>query len=392
MKRDNPMNLPPLYAEARKLPGLMRVTLRNGDQAWLVTRYEDIRELMSNRAFSAMPTRPGYPFVSESLRGLLTGERPTFVSMDGAEHLRFRRMLAPLFTVARINALRDEIQRVVDESLDRFMAEGNTGDFFEGFALTIPSLIICRLMGVPYEHHDFFQKAARDRMDLRVSSDAPVKAGKELGDFLRKMLEEMLTQEDPGDHLMGRLVQDQVKPGNLDLEDAVAICRLLLIAGHETTANAITYSMLSLLCNPDQLQLLRDHPDLMPVALEELLRYTSVPQYLPTRVAIEDVELGGQLVRAGEGVIGPLGAGNRDPEVFEDPDKLDLQRTPNHHIVFADGIHQCIGQPLARLEMNIALTTVIRRMPNLALAVPLSELDFRHEQRAYGVHSLPVTW
>jgi hypothetical protein len=392
MKRDNPFNFPPEYAEARKLPGLLKVTLAGGEQAWLVTRYEDIREVMSNRSFSAMPSRPGYPFVSESLRGLLTGERPTFVSMDGAEHLRFRRMLAPLFTVSRMNALRDEIQRIVDEALDHFTAQGNSGDFFEGFALTIPSLVICRLMGVPYEHHGFFQEAARNRMDLTVGADAPVEAGKVLGDFLRTMLEEMMTQEDPGDHLMGRLVQDQIRPGKLDLEDAVAICRLLLIAGHETTANALTYSMLSLLCNPDQLKMLRDDPELMPVALEELLRYTTVPQFLPTRVAIEDVQLGGQLVRAGEGVIAPVGAGNRDPEEFENPDQLDITRSPNHHIVFADGIHQCLGQPLARLELDIALQTVIRRLPTLALAVPVSELEFRHDQRAYGVHALPVTW
>jgi hypothetical protein len=392
MKRDNPFNFPPEYAEARKLPGLLKVTLSSGEQAWLVTRYEDIREVMSNRGFSAMPSRPGYPFVSESLRGLLTGERPTFVSMDGAEHLRFRRMLAPLFTVVRMNALRDEIQRIVDEALDRFTAQGNSGDFFEGFALTIPSLVICRLMGVPYEHHGFFQEAARNRMDLTVGADAPVQAGKVLGDFLRTMLEEMMTQDDPGDHLMGRLVQDQIRPGNLDLEDAVAICRLLLIAGHETTANALTYSMLSLLCNPEQLEMLREDPGLMTVALEELLRYTTVPQFLPTRLAIEDVELGGQLVRAGEGVIAPVGAGNRDPEEFENPDQLDIKRSPNHHIVFADGIHQCIGQPLARLELDIALQTVIRRVPTLALAVPVSELEFRHDQRAYGVHALPVTW
>jgi cytochrome P450 len=392
MARQNPFNLPEEYTRSRSLPGMMKVTMWNGDRVYLASRYEDIRFVLGSASFSSVPTRQGFPFISESMKGLLTKERPSLTLMDGEEHLRQRRMLARMFTVGRIRKLREPIQEMVDEELDRLIAKGGPADFYEDFSLIVPSKAISVLLGVPYEKHEFFQEVARDRMNLKAGPEVPIRAGELLGTFLRDMLNEMLLQEDPGDHLMAVMVKDQIRPGNLDLEDAVSICRNLLIAGHETTANAITFSLLTLLQNPEQLQMLREDPSLMPSAVEELLRYTAVAHFTGTRVAVEDVQVGGQLVRAGEGVLAFPATANRDPAQFPNPDTLDLRREDNAHVTFADGIHQCLGQPLARLEMEVAIGTILRRMPNLSLAVPVSELQFRDFERAYGVYHLPLVW
>ena len=392
LPRSNPFNAPDFYAEARTLSGLPKVRLWNGAEAYLATRYEDVQTVFRDPAFSNSPLRDGYPFVAASLQGLLTGERPMFANMDGAEHLNQRRMLTRLFRVPRINQLRESLQKMVDDQLDLLMERGSQADFYEEFTLVVPSMAISVLLGVPYEDHEFFQEVARDRMDLTAGPERPIVAGQRLGAFLEEHFKKMLQMEDPGDHVMGTLVKEQIRPGNLSLEDAVSICRILLIAGHETTANAIAFSLVVLIENPAQLEALRADPSLMPSAIEELLRYTSVPQFSGTRVAMEDVYVGEQLVKAGEGILGLPLAANRDPSVFEEPDTLDLARTDNPHIAFADGAHQCLGQPLARLELDIALTTVLKRMPNLRLTVPVSELEFRFTERAYGVYHLPVAW
>jgi cytochrome P450 len=348
--------------------------------------------VLGSPAFSARPVSAGFPFISESMKGLLLGERPFLTVLDGEEHSRQRRMVAKMFTVGRIAKLRGAIQDMVDTELDRLMAAGDTADFYEEFSLIVPSKAISLLLGVPYEHHKFFQEVARDRMNLNAGPEAPLIAGLKLADLLRGIFEEMLRQDDPGDHIMGMLVQEQIRPGNLDLEDAIALCRNLLIAGHETTANAITFGLLTLLENPDQLRLLREDPEVMPSAVEELLRFTAVAQFTGTRAATEDIQVGAQLVRAGEGVLAFPTSANRDPEVFPDPDTLDLRRENNIHVTFADGIHQCLGQQLARLELELSFETILRRMPDLRLAVPVCELEFRAHERAYGVYHLPLTW
>jgi cytochrome P450 len=327
----------------------------------------------------------GYPLISESLKSMLTNEPLTFVSMDDAEHLRFRRMFARLFTVGRIGKLREPIQKMVDTELDRIIKKGGPVDFYGEFTLVFPSQVIALLLGIPNENHDVFQDLARDRMNIALGPQAPLEAGKKLAELLQREIDLMMDMEDPGDHIIGTLIKDQIRPGNMTVDEAVTMCRLLLVAGHETTANAIAFSLLTLLMNPLQMQELRQNPDQIHTAVEELLRYTSVPQFTSARVAREDVVIGGQQINSGEGLLTLVNIANRDPAKFENPDTVDLSREDNAHIAFGDGPHQCLGQPLARLEMEIAITTVLRRMPNLRIAVPVEELSFRFDERAYGI-------
>jgi cytochrome P450 len=392
MPRQCPFKAPPGYAEAQARPGLTRVTMWDGSTAWLASRHEDVKQILRDRRFSAVPSKPGYPFVSEAIRSLLLGEEPTFVSMDAPQHTKYRRMLAPEFTVQRIEALRPRIQHIVDDLIDEMIGKEPPTDFVEAFALAVPSLAISELLGVPYQDHDFFQKRARDRMNLSAGPEVPLIAGREIAEYLDQLL--AARERDPGEgkDLLSRLVIDQVRPGNLDRRDAIAIARLILVAGHETTANVIAMGTMTLLRHPDQLEALRADPSLVPNAVEEVLRYLTVPHFNSTRVCVEDAEVGGTLIKAGEGVLAMVSAANKDPAAFPDPERFDIRRKANHHVTFADGTHQCLGQPLARLELNIVFTTLFQRMPGLRLDVAEDQLSFKHDQRAYGVYSLPVSW
>jgi cytochrome P450 len=388
-----PFDPPPAYREALTAPGLTPLRMWNGEFAWLATRMEDVRFVLSSPAFSAEPARPGYPQISEALGSLLINEEPTLVSMDGPAHIRYRRMLAPLFSLVRIERLRPRVEQIVRELVEETKRVGPPIDFYEQFALVIPSLVISELLGVPYEDHDLFQESARARMDLSAGPEVPLEAGVRLGEYLRALIEKRMADGvEADDDLLARLIKDQIVPGKLSVDEAAAMVRLILIAGHETTANVITFGTLALLRNPGQLAELRADPDLVESAVEEILRYTTVPHVNSTRVAVEDVEVGGQLVKAGEGVVAMINAANRDPQAFPEPDTFDMRRTPNEHVTFAYGIHACLGQPLARLELNVTFAILLEELPTLALAAPFESLTYRHDKRAYGVEHLPLTW
>jgi cytochrome P450 len=392
MARRCPYDPPPGYTEARNQDGLARVRMWDGTIAWLATRFEDVQEVLANPAFSAEPHRPGYPFPSAALESLLKNERPTFVLMDGAEHARYRRMLAKSFRLSHINAMEPYLQSVVDQTLEDMVGKGQPADFFEDFALVIPSLAISELLGVPYEDHQFFQECARDRMNLSAGPEVPIRAGERMGEYIGNLLARKDAMDEPPDDLLGRLLVEQIRPGHLSREDAIAIARLILVAGHETTANVIAMGALTLMKNPDQLEMLKQDGSLVPDAVEEMLRYLTIPHFNSIRVAKEDTMVGEQPVKVGEGVLAMINAANRDPAEFPEPDRFDITRKDIHHITFAYGVHQCLGQPLARLELQLVFSTLFKRLPNLRLAVPEEELRFKHDQRAYGVYSLPVIW
>jgi len=392
-KRTQPWNPPPEYREGHETPGLLPVRMWNGTPAWLATRMKDVRQILAGHEFSAQPARPGYPLISASLGSLLVNEEPTLVSMDGADHIRYRRMLAPLFTLNRINRLRPRIEQIVNDLVDQLLAQGPPIDFYEDFTLVIPSLVISELLGVPYEDHAFFQKAARDRMDLSSGPQVPIEAGIRVAGYLTQLIERRTREGvDEDDDLLARLIKDQIIPGKLTVAEAAAMVRLLLIAGHETTANAMAYGMLLLLASPEQMSELRADPGLIPTAVEEILRFTTVGHVNSTRVAVTDVDVDAQHVQPGEGVLAMVAGANRDPSVFTNPDRFDVRRTPNEHVAFAYGIHSCIGQPLARLELNVFFEIVPERIPSLRLSVPLETLTYREDQRAYGPAHMPVTW
>ncbi|MFF2077876.1 cytochrome P450 [Kitasatospora sp. NPDC058162] len=380
-----PFAPPPVYQQARQEEPISRIALWDGSPSWLLTRHQDIKAVLSDPRFSSDSTRPGFPFVSAGARYLNNGQ-PTFIRMDDPEHARLRRMLTGEFMIKKVEALRPEVQRIADELLDK-MTEGRTeADLVGEFALPLPSLVICLLLGVPYQDHEFFQECSRVLLRRDSAVEDVIAAQARLTDYLEELTETKRT--DPDDGILSRLVER----GELNTKEIGAMGRLLLVAGHETTANMTALSVLALLQNPAQLDHLRRHPEAVPGAVEELLRYLTIVHSGLTRVATEDVDLGGVRIRAGEGVVCMISAANRDPGEFPDADELDLTRDARRHLAFGFGVHQCLGQPLARLELQIALDTVLRRLPGLRLAAPFEDVRFRGEMLIYGVHELPIAW
>jgi cytochrome P450 len=381
MKRVCPVDPPPEYAR-----------FRDGSEAWLATRYQDVRQILFDPRFSIMPSRPGFPFVSASRASMLKGEKHNFAFMDPPQHTGLRRMLTPMFTVKRIAEMAPAIERIVKELIDAVEASGPPVDLVEAFALPLPSLVIADLLGVPYEDHGFFQECARQRVDLTVAPEVSLAAGDRIFDYLDRLLRRI--EADPGDGstLLSRLATEHILPGHLAHEDAVGMARVLLLAGHDTTATQIGAGMLALLQNPRQLQELIADEALIPGAVEEMLRYATIAHHNAPRVATQDVEIGGQTIRAGEGVIASLPAANRDPTTFPDPDRFDIHRKAHHHVAFAFGPHQCLGQALARLELQIAFRVLLKRLPGLRLAIPADQLRYKLESMTCGVLALPVEW
>ncbi|WP_326812849.1 cytochrome P450 [Streptomyces scopuliridis] len=380
-----PFAPPPAYEQAREEAPVTRVTLWDGSQCWLITRHEDVRAVLGDARFSAEATRPGYPFLSPGRKTVAAGES-SFIRMDDPDHARLRRMLTADFMVKKIEAMRPEIQRLTDDLLDRMTASRSAADLVTEFALPLPSLVICRLLGVPYEDHDYFQERSRVLLH-NGSTEAEVLAARdELVGYLTELAK--AKEHAPDDGIMSRLMAR----GELGMPQAAAMGLLLLIAGHETTANMTALSVLALLRERDQWTRLQEDPSLVKGAVEELLRYLTIVHNGVTRAATEDVTIGGRTIRAGEGVICTLNTANRDADVFPSGADLDVARDARRHVAFGFGVHQCLGQPLARVELQTALETIIRRLPDLRLDVPFEDIRFREDMVVYGVYALPVAW
>jgi cytochrome P450 len=391
MERGCPLDPPPEMSRLRAKEPVTRVRLWDGTVAWLITGYHDQRGVLADPRFSADVTRPGYPHVTAASAERRKRSR-SFISMDNPEHNVYRRMLTGDFTVRRTETLRPRIQQIVDTLLDAMLQAGPPADLVREFALPVPSLVICELLGVPYADHAFFQRCSRTMISTRSTVEESTSAGDELRDYLTTLIE--VKRREPADDLLGRLAANQLARGELTESEVANMALLLLVAGHETTANMIGLGVLTLLQHPDQLAELRetDDPALVSGAVEELLRYLNITQSGRRRVAIEDVEVGGQLIRAGEGVIAATDSGNRDEAAFENPDMLDIHRKARHHVAFGYGVHQCLGQPLARVELQVVYGTLFRRLPDLRMAVPFEDVRFKTDMLVYGVHELPVSW
>jgi cytochrome P450 len=385
--RVDPLDPPPIYTRWRSDQPVLRAELRTGEHAWLATRFEDVRTVLQDQRFSADATLPGFPLLRP---GLQRSGRSTFIRMDPPEHTRQRRMLTREFMIKRVEQLRPDIERIVERFLDEMDGATPPVDLVPTLALPVPSLVICLLLGVPYEDHDFFQRCSREMVDLSRPGDAVMAARDRLRDYLAELV--AAKRHSPGDDLISRLVTVREADGELDREQIISIALLLLVAGHETTANMIALGTLTLLRHPEQLAALRGDPALAPAAVEELLRYLSVVHQGVPRLALEDVTLGDVTVRAGEGVLAVLPSANRDPAVFPEPDRLDLHRDAHQHVAFGYGAHQCLGQPLARVELQAVFTRLFERFPTLRLAGTGTDLRYRDDMVVYGVHRLDVTW
>jgi cytochrome P450 len=383
-----PFDPAPVFQENLREGRLRRVRLWDGSTPWLVTGHAEQRALLGDPRASAEIDTPGFPNFAEGFgrSGL------SFVMMDDPEHNRLRRTVIAQFTVKRVEAMRARVQEIVDDLLDRMLAGPKPADLVEKLALPVPSLVICELLGVPYADHDFFQETSKAILHQETTADERAAAGGALFQYLDTLVEARF--DDPGEDMLSGLTE-RIRSGELTRQEATEVGVVMLLAGHETTANMIALGVLALLEHPEQLALLRanlDDPKLVASAVEELLRYLTIAHGGRRRAALEDITIAGQTIRAGEGMILVNETGNRDPAVFADPDRLDLERNARSHLSFGFGVHQCVGQPLARLELQIVYRTLLQRAPNLGLAAEFGRLPFKHDGFIYGVYELPVTW
>jgi cytochrome P450 len=387
--RTAPLDPSPEYTRLRAEQPVTRVTIWEGRLSpWIVTRYEDARAVLGNPVFSSEVTTPGFPSVFENV---LPAPDGFFQNHDDPVHNVMRRSLTREFMIKRIDALRGSIARVTEELLDEMIERGGPLDYVEHFALPLPSLVISELLGVPYKDHDFFQKHSKVFVDLTSTAEQIAGARKALGDYLEDLVK--AKRNKPGDDILSRLGQQAADGSEIDIRDAADMAAFVLFAGHETTSNMITLGTITLLQDPARVAQLFVGPAQTATAVEELLRYCAIVHGGLRRIAREDVIIGEVTIRAGEGVIVSLHVANRDPEIFAEPNRFDMRRAnARQHVTFGYGIHQCLGQPLARAELQIVLPEVFRRLPDLRITVPLEELAFKQNTMVYGVRELPIAW
>jgi cytochrome P450 len=386
-----PFDPPPELGRRMHEEPVSRVKIWDGSTPWVLTRYDDVRAMLADPRISSDTDLPGFPNATAGAAARRQHAK-SFINMDDPEHAAQRKLLTSDFMVKKMEALRPRIQEIVDGLLDDLLAGPKPADLVQAFALPLPSLVICELLGVPYADRAFFHRISKTIVSRDSTPADSVAATDELLDYLGALVDKKNIE--PADDLLSRLAVEQLRTGKMTTQQIAAMGQLLLVAGHETTANMIALGTTALLEHPDQLAIVRgtDDPKLIANTVEELLRYLNIVHSGRRRVALEDLEIGGQLIRKGEGIIGATDIANRDETAFPDPDALDVTRKARHHVAFGYGVHQCLGQPLARVELQVVYSTLYRRVPTLALAVPAEEINFKHDMLVYGVHELPVTW
>ncbi|PRW64494.1 cytochrome P450 [Actinopolyspora mortivallis] len=381
------LRLDPFYAELRRQEPVSRVRLPYGEDAWLATRYSDVKTVFADPRFSRAAA-----VGRDEPRARPTAQQTGILTMDPPEHTRLRKLVAKAFTARRVEQLRPRAQRIADDLVRGMHRKGPPLDLVEEFALPLPITVICELLGVPYS----------DREDFRVWSDAFLSTSKlsaqQVEDYITQMrgymtglIEQRRAQ--PAEDLLSALIQARDEQDKLSETELVDLAVGLLVAGHETTATQIPNFVYVLLTHPSELEWLRNNPDRVPDAVEELMRFVplGVNAAFP-RYALEDVELGGVLIRAGEPVLASLASANRDESVFDDPEGLDLARESNSHIGFGHGPHHCLGAQLARMELQVALGTLLREFPGLRLGGDEQDVVWKSGMLVRGPQYLPLAW
>ncbi|MEV6440634.1 cytochrome P450 [Amycolatopsis sp. NPDC051716] len=390
MDRDaGPFDPPSALTRLRDARPVSPLVFPDGHEGWLVSGYEEVRQMMADTRFSSrldldvihVPYETGMPAATEPsppMPGM-------FVAMDPPDHSRLRRKLTGAFTVKRMKQLEEHIGDVVERQLDHLARLAPPVDLVKEFALPVPSLVICELLGVPYADRDTFQANSAQFMLREQTLEEKMGAYVALNTYLSELVTSK--RAEPGEDILS----DLARHDDLTIEELTGAAFLLLLAGHETTANMLSLGTFALLRHPEQCAELRADAELLPGAVEELLRYLSVADIF-FRYATEDLELGGETITKGSTVVVSLLAANHDPRRFENPDTLDIHRNARGLLSFGHGVHQCLGQQLARIEMRAGFEGLLRRFPALALAVPAEEVKLRTDMNIYGVHELPVTW
>ncbi|GAA5140077.1 cytochrome P450 [Pseudonocardia adelaidensis] len=382
---DRPFDPPAELAAIRERYPLVRMTYPDGHDGWLATGYQAGRAILADRRFSSryelmhlpMPIEGAPAELPPAPVGDLTG-------IDPPHHTRLRRLLVGYFTVRRMRALSERVEEITAARLDGMQRQGPPVDLVTAFASPIPALVICELLGVPYADRDTFQRHVYTLTDLSSAAAARGAAMEALHTYLLGLVR--TKRSHPGDDILSSI------PSSALTDDELAgTGAFLLGAGLDTTANMLGLGTFALLRHPDQLAVLRSDRGIVDGAVEELLRYLTIT-HTNIRAALEDVEVEGQLIRAGETVTISMQAANRDPVRYPDPDVLDLRRRATGHLTLGHGIHQCLGQQLARVEMRVAFPALLTRFPALRLDCEPADVPLRTHSNIYGVHHLPVSW
>jgi cytochrome P450 len=381
--RERPFDPP----EALRAEGpVCRITFPDGYTGWLVTDFQMGREILSDKRFSSDAANKHMAFPSDLPSDLGEGIPGLFEHMDPPEHTRFRRKLTGQFTVRRMRALTPRIEEITAQYAEAMLHKGPPADLVADYSVPVSSQVICELLGVPVADRDRFEGNSEKLLRLDIDPQAAQAALNDLVELTGELL--MRKKAEPADDVLSVLVSGD----DISLPESIGATLLLLVAGHETTANMLSLGTYALLSNPDQMALLRADESLVEGAVEELLRYLTVVHVGVQRIPTEDVEIGGVALPKGETVLIHLPSANRDPKQFGDPDRLDVTQGRLGHLTFSHGIHQCLGQQLARLELRIGYTTLLRRFPELRLAATPDEIPMRSNMTVYGVHRLPVAW
>ncbi|EOD68509.1 cytochrome P450 [Amycolatopsis vancoresmycina] len=395
VRREDPFTVPAALVAAAGQGPIAKAQLAGGDPFWLVSGFDEARAVLSDPRFSSdrFSYHPRFKELPEEVRDRLRNDKAragSFINMDPPEHTRYRKLLTGQFTVRRIRELGARIEEIVAGQLDAMLAKGTTADLMADFAFPVPSLMICELLGVPYADRGEFQERAK--MLLRM--DLPVKEGMENFEALRAFIQRLIDEKraNPADDLLSGLIHHAGADPALTDDELVNIANLLLLAGYDTTASMLGLGIFVLLQRPDQLAALRDDPSRTEDAVEEMLRYLSVINPGLFRFATEDLEFFGEQIPAGSTVVVSVLATNRNAQHRPDAQELDVTRARGPHLAFGHGVHQCLGQQLARMELQIGYPELLRRLPGLRLAVAPEEVTLRNDMLTFGVHTLPVVW
>lgn len=370
--------------------GLSRIELWNGKATWFITSAEHVQTLLMDKRMSSDRTNESYPL--EAPVHAAGPSAKSFRSMDGPEHQFYRRFLAKEFSAPRIAAIQPLIDRTIADLIAEMKDKGAPANLFTDFALPLPMRVVCAHVGVPVEDQDQFDGWINALLSREGDATEAAQAGKEMAGYILGLID--IRIEDPRDDVISHVANGPLARGEITRQDAMATCLILFLGGYESTAFSLSTGMLALLQNPDQLAKVRAglSEEATNRMVEEILRYTSVTEAGMCRFAVEDIEIGGKVIAAGDGIIFHLPTANRDAVHYPDPNTLDIDREGPRHVAFGWGVHQCVGQNLARAELRAAIPALVAALPGIRLAVPEEELTFRENALVVGATSLPIAW
>jgi len=379
------LTISPQVVELQAECPVARIRTPTGDEAWMVTRYAELKQLFAERRLGRSHPDPQHAArISDSI--LFGGPSDNYAT-EAADDARLRSLLTPFFSARRMEELRPRVEAIADRLLDALAATAPPVDLHEALSFPLPVLVICELLGVPYEDRDQFRIWTEGMADMRDRERATTALGSLFG-YMGELVTRKRAQ--PADDVISGICA--LGAGELADDYVAFLAAVLLFAGHETTVVRIDVGTLLLLAHPDQRDALLDDPSLLPTAVEEILRLSDTGEGGVPRYAREDVEIGGVTIRAGDAVMLNGGAGNHDERAFPDPGCFDVRRHPNPHLTFGHGPRFCIGAPLARIELQTVFARLVQRFPTLRLAAPIDELAVRADLLTGGLRALPVTW